>query len=69
VVGLVTEGIAEFERICAEQREHLNECEECDSSAGAMCSVVNRQLDALADLIRAFTDEEYKVAFGKERRQ
>ncbi|RST07892.1 hypothetical protein EF910_05500 [Streptomyces sp. WAC07149] len=68
-MGLVTERIEEFERICVDQREHLDECQECDSSAGAMCSVVNKQLDALADLIRAFTDQEYKAAFGKERRQ
>ncbi|MGW5532217.1 hypothetical protein, partial [Streptomyces xanthochromogenes] len=69
VVGLVTERITAFERICAEQSEHLSECGECDSSAGVMCSVVSGQLDALAALIRAFTDEEYKAAFGRERRQ
>ncbi|MEU3690519.1 hypothetical protein [Streptomyces narbonensis] len=68
-MGLVTGRVAEFERICAEQREHLDDCGECDSSAGAMCAVVNKQLDELADLIRAFTDDEYKTAFGRERRQ
>ncbi|WP_367138495.1 MULTISPECIES: hypothetical protein [Streptomyces] len=64
-----TERIAEFNRICDEQREHLNRCTECDVAVGRLCKVVHGQIDDLAKLIRSFTDEEYREVFGKERRQ
>ncbi|MEU5299743.1 hypothetical protein ACH4YO_07985 [Streptomyces noursei] len=64
-----TERVAEFKRLCEAQREHLVHCEECDSVRGRHCQVVRDQLDAFAGLIMAFTDAEYREAFGKGRRQ
>lgn len=67
-MGLVTDRLERFRQLCEEQQEHLDQCAGCGATVGFLCPVVHRQLDGFAKLIREFTDDEYRAAFGTERR-